>query len=196
MRQVGDRGGYPLCGSIFLAEATLEQARGDGARRRRLAQRAECERALHYRAPRRVPPRASFAEDARGVARRAAGHGRAARHCAGRPSGTCPEGQSGHCTKRQLVDRDPTCSLARMTTPVPDGYRSGANECEAAPLVAVVDDEVASRPGTRRSSPPATRWPPRASRTSTTPWCFRALGLIVKIVAVQILPAAYGVAAS
>ena len=84
-----------------------------------------------------------------------------------------------------------------MTTPLPSGYRNGANEGDAAPHVAVVDDNVASG----AAGNPAILASGNALAPTNKPDIKYAMVLpdvkiIVKVVAVQILPSAYGVAAS
>jgi hypothetical protein len=88
-----------------------------------------------------------------------------------------------------------------MTTPLPNGYGNGAGEDDAAPLVAVVDDDDLLGIASGATGNPVIP----AYRKALTPTgkpdihyaiAFPCVGTIVTIVAVQILAAAHRIAAS
>ena len=93
------------------------------------------------------------------------------------------------------------CTLARMTTRLPNGYRIGASEDDAAPPVAVVDDDALLGIASGATGNPVIP----AYRKALAPMgkpdihyaiAFPCVGTIERIVAVQILAPAYRIAAS
>jgi hypothetical protein len=88
-----------------------------------------------------------------------------------------------------------------MTTPLPNGYRNGASGDDAAPLVAVVDDGALLGIASGATGNPAIPTYRKALAPTGKPdinyaMVFPCVGTIVKIVVVDILAAAYRIAAS